>query len=69
MKRSIEWHERNLKNSEHSLEEKRKQLESYVLHFARHSENVEFLRLQIQEAKHLNKNGFDENKFMKNRRG
>ena len=66
---SIECHEDVLKNQERSLKRLKETIESLQNNYADDLERYKFRRLQIKEAKKFGKDGFDSDRFMKNRKG
>ena len=68
MKMPIAWHEECLKNMEISLGYKKKLLAQEQNDIERMEKRIMFRKAQIEEAKRKNKDGFDEDKFLKVRK-
>ena len=69
MKNSMKWHEDVLKNQKLSLASVAKTIERLQSQYADQLERVIFHEVQIEKAKQLGKDGFDEERFMKTRKG
>ena len=62
-KMSIEWHEECLKNRKISLERLKKEYQTAQATYLRTLEDVKKYERQIERAKKLGKDGFDEERF------
>lgn len=62
-KMSIEWHENCLKNRKSHLERLRKELQVAQANYLEKWEDVKKYERQIERAKKLGKDGFDEERF------
>ena len=69
----IKWHEECLKNQERYLVERKSEAKRQIEALTKDIENLEAdvlcLRLQIQRAKRLKKDGFDPDKFQPEKGG
>lgn len=67
MKNSIDWHMQCLKNSESSLEQKKRELARIVASLNQDTDRVVKYKQQIERAMREGKDGFDSDKFGKSR--
>jgi hypothetical protein len=64
MKKSIEWHEETIKNKFEFFDLKIKEIEDLETIANKILNEINFLSLQIEEAKRLNLTEFDRDKFL-----
>ena len=60
----IKWHEQCLHNMESYSMDQQKRLESFKRDIERTEAHINFLKLQLTEAKRQGKDGFDAEKFL-----
>lgn len=63
MKQSIEWHENCLKNQKSSLKRDKEKLERLASDYQKSYNETKFYEFQIEEAKKINKDRFDSERF------
>ena len=64
MKMPIEFHEDNLKNRKRNIERMEEDLAVFKLRIACSKKDIDFLSLQVEEAKKQGKDGFDDERFL-----
>ena len=67
MKMSIQWHEGCIANTSAYLERQRKHIEKLLEIQEKELQSLEFYRKQLEKAKELGLDSFDQDRFLKNR--